>query len=129
VLGALLVGIIAGALTLAIGQVAFALTRPKALRAVIAALFAIPAAIAGYHTVLGISQIGVPSLFWRDVFAWTGAIVISGTAWMRMTVLAEPLPLQSGHEARDDTQQVLAAATHEGYSLSYRRRAERVRHG
>ena len=76
VLGAFLVGIVAGALTLGIGQVAFALARPLALRAVIAAAFAAPAAIAGYHTVLGLSQIGVPSLLWREIFAWVGAIVI-----------------------------------------------------
>jgi hypothetical protein len=66
--GALLVGVVTGALTLGIGQVAFAFVRPIALRAVIATAFAVPAAIAGYHTVLGLSQIGVPSLLWRDVF-------------------------------------------------------------
>jgi hypothetical protein len=52
VIGALLVGIVAGALTLGIGQVAFAVVRPVALRAVIAAAFAVPAAFAGYHAVL-----------------------------------------------------------------------------
>ena len=96
VIGALLVGIVAGALTLGIGQIAFAVVRPLPLRAAIAAAFAVPAAIAGYHAVLGLSQIGVPSLVWREVFAWIGAIFIGGTAWARMTVFAEPLPLRSG---------------------------------
>ena len=73
VIGALLVGIVAGALTLGVGQIAFAVVRPLPLRAAIAAAFAIPAAIAGYHAVLGLSQIGVPSLVWREVFAWIGA--------------------------------------------------------
>ena len=114
VLGALLVGVIAGALTLGVGQVAFALVRPMILRAIIAAAFAVPAAIAGYHTVLGLSQIGVPSLLWREVFAWTGAIMIGCMAWARMTVLAEPLPLRPARAASDDSQRVLAAATHEG---------------
>jgi hypothetical protein len=63
VLGALLVGIVVGALTLGLGQIAFALVKPIPLRAAIAAAFAVPAAIAGYHAVLGLSQIGVPSLF------------------------------------------------------------------
>lgn len=45
VIGALLVGIVAGALTLGIGQIAFAVVRPLFLRAVIAAAFAVPAAI------------------------------------------------------------------------------------
>ena len=85
VVGALLVGIVAGALTLAIGQIAFAVVRPLILRAAIAAAFAVPAAIAGYHAVLGLSQIGVPSLIWREVFAWIGAIFIGGTAWARMS--------------------------------------------
>ena len=79
VLGALLVGIVTGAVTPVIGQIAFAVVRPPVLRAVIAASFAIPAAIAGYHAVLGLSKIGVPSLVWREVFAWIGALFIGGT--------------------------------------------------
>ena len=85
-----------------------------ALRAVIAAAFAVPAAIAGYHAVLGLSQIGVPSLVWREVFAWIGAIVIGGTAWARMTVFAEPLPLRSSGASRNEPQPVLTGATHQG---------------
>lgn len=107
VLGALLVGLVVGALTLGVGQIAFALVKPIPLRAAIAAAFAIPAAIAGYHAVLGLSQIGVPSLFWRESFAWVGAIVIGCTAWARMTVLAEPLPLRRGEPTTDQPQPVL----------------------
>ena len=114
VIGALLVGIVAGALTLGIGQIAFAVVRPLPLRAAIAAAFAIPAAIAGYHAVLGLSQIGVPSLVWREVFAWIGALFIGGTAWARMTVFAEPLPLRSGGASQNEPQPVLTAATREG---------------
>jgi hypothetical protein len=93
ILGALLTGIGAGALTLVLGQVAFAVVRPLILRVMISAAFAIPAAIAGYHAVLGLSQIGMPPLIWREVFAWIGAILTGSTAWARMTVLTEPLPL------------------------------------
>jgi hypothetical protein len=114
VIGALVVGTVAGALTLGIGQVAFAVVRPVALRAVIAAAFAVPAAIAGYHAVLGLSQIGVPSLVWREVFAWIGAIFIGGTAWARMAVFAEPLPLRSSGASRNHPQPVLTGATHQG---------------
>jgi hypothetical protein len=113
-LGALFVGIVVGALTLAVGQVAFAVVKPMTLRAAIAAAFAIPAAIAGYHAVLRLSQIGVPSLFWRESFAWVGAIVIGCTAWARMTVLAEPLPLRPGGASVDEPQPALTAATREG---------------
>jgi hypothetical protein len=114
VIGALLVGVVSGALTLAFGQIAFAVVRPLILRATIAAAFAIPAAIAGYHAVLGLSQIGVPSLIWREVFAWIGALFIGGTAWARITVFAEPLPLRPAGATQDGPQPILTAATREG---------------
>ena len=113
IIGALLVGIVAGALTLGVGQIAFAVARPLPLRAAIAAAFAVPAAIAGYNAVLGLSQIGVPSLLWRELFAWIGAIFIGVTAWMRMTVFAEPLPLRPGGAPQNEPQPLLTAATHE----------------
>jgi len=114
VIGALLVGVVAGALTLAFGQIAFAVVRPLILRAAIAAAFAIPAAIAGYHAVLGLSQIGVPSLIWREVFAWIGALFVGGTAWARMTIFAEPLPLRSAGASQNPPQPLLTGATREG---------------
>ena len=93
ILGSLFTGIGTGALALVIGQIAFAVIRSLTFRVIVAAAFTIPAAIAGYHAVLGLSQIGMPSLIWCEVFAWIGAILIGSTAWARMTVLAEPLPL------------------------------------
>lgn len=114
ILGAPLVGIAAGAVTLAIGQTAFAITRPLALRAVIAAAFAIPAAIAGYHVVLVMSQVGMPSLVWREVFACLGALVIGGTAWTRLTVFAEPRPLQTSGVVQSAPHAALSAATRDG---------------
>jgi hypothetical protein len=84
------VAIPAGVFTLVIGQTAFAFARSALLRAMIAAAFAVPAAVAGYRVVHGLSQIEVPSLLWRDAFAWIGAIAIGTTAWTRMTIFAEP---------------------------------------
>jgi hypothetical protein len=110
VLGASLVGIAAGAVALAIGQTAFAMTRSVILRAAIAAAFAIPAAVAGYHVVLVMSQIGVPSLAWREVFACLGALFIGGTAWTRLTVFTEPRPLEPGGVMENTPQPVLTAA-------------------
>lgn len=91
VIGALVVGVAVGALILFVGQIAFASVRPLILRAAIALLYAVPAAIAGYHAVLGLSQIGVPSLLWREVFAWIGALFIGGTAWARMSLFVPPV--------------------------------------
>jgi hypothetical protein len=111
VLGAFIVGIVAGAVTLAIGRISFVVVRAPVLRATIAVAFAIPAAIAGYHAVLGLSQIGVPSLIWGEVFAWIGSLCIGGTAWARMTVFAEPLPLRPGGASQNNSHPVLTGAT------------------
>jgi hypothetical protein len=92
VIGAIVVGVVASALTLAAGQTVFAASRSPFIRAAIALLFAAPAAIAGYSATLGLAQIGVPSAGWREAFAVIGAILVGGTAWARMTLLADPLP-------------------------------------
>lgn len=89
-LGTPLVAVAAGGITLTIARMAFAMTRSPILRAVIAALFALPATLAGYHVSLALGQIGVPSLVWQEVFACLGAGVIGGTAWMRLTIFREP---------------------------------------
>ena len=114
VVGALLIGIAAGALTLAVGQTAFAIGRSPILRIAIAAVFAVPAAIAGYHVVLAMSQIGVPSLAWREVFACLGAVFVGGTAWTRLAVFSEPRPLEPGRVERSSPQAVFTAAARDG---------------
>lgn len=101
-------------MALGAGQVAFALVKPIPLRAAIIAAFTIAAAIAGHHAVLRLSLIGVPSPFWREAFAWVGAIVIGCTAWARMTVLAETLPLKLDGATADKPLPVLTPATGEG---------------
>jgi hypothetical protein len=53
VIGAIIVAVLAGATTLAIGQIAFATVRSPLLRAAIGLLYAVPATIAGYHATLG----------------------------------------------------------------------------
>ena len=112
VVGALIVGIAAGAVTLAVGQTAFSIARSLILRAAIAAVFAIPAAVAGYHVVLAMSQIGVP-MAWREVFACLGAVFIGGTAWTRLTVFAAPSPSEPGRVVENAAQPVLTTATRE----------------
>ena len=113
VVGASIVGIAAGAVTLAVGQTAFSIARSLILRAAIAAVFAIPAAIAGYHVVLVMSQIAVPSMAWREVFACLGAVFIGGTAWTRLTVFAAPSPAEPGRVVENAPQPVLTTATRE----------------
>ncbi len=114
VLGTPLVAVAAGGMSLAIAQIAFAMTRSPILRAIIAAVFALPATFAGYHVVLAMAQVGVPSLVWREVFACVGAVFIGGTAWTRLAVFTEPRPVEPDRAVGDSLQPVLAAATREG---------------
>ncbi len=81
-IGAIIVAVLAGAATLAIGQIAFATVRSPLLRTAIGLLYAVPATIAGYHATLGLAHIGVPAESWREAFAVVGAILIGGTAWV-----------------------------------------------
>ncbi|MET4349530.1 hypothetical protein [Bradyrhizobium sp. RT9a] len=113
VFGALLIGIASGALTLAAGQVAVALSRSLALHVAIATVFAVPAAIAGYHVVFALSQIGMPSLAWREALSCGGAVCIGGAAWARLTLFAELRPFGSAGVAEKVPRPVLPAATHE----------------
>jgi hypothetical protein len=114
VLGALIVGVAAGGVTLAIAQIAFAVTRSLFLRAVIAAAFALPATLAGYHVALAMAQLGVPSPAWQQVFACLGSVFIGGTAWTRLTGFTELQPVEPGRAIGTSPQPVLAAATRKG---------------
>jgi hypothetical protein len=102
------VGFAGGAVTLVAGQAAFAVVKSPVLRGAIALLFATPAAIAGYHATLGLAHIGVPSASWCEVFAMLGAILVGGTAFVRIGAMTSqpasgqidaPAPVQSGLKA------------------------------
>ncbi len=114
VIGALLIGTAGGALTLVLGQSVVAITRSSTLRIAIAAAFAVPAAVAGYHLVFALSQIGVPSLAWREALACLGAVCIGGTAWTRLTVFVETRPFEPVGAVEKPSPPILTAATREG---------------
>ncbi len=88
--GAITVAIIAGGVTLTIGQIAFATIRSPLIRGAIGLLYAVPAVIAGYNGTLGFAQMGVPSAGWRVTFAVIGAVAVGGTAWARMALFVPP---------------------------------------
>jgi hypothetical protein len=90
-LGAGLVALIAGGATLAAGQLMFAWVRVPILRAAIALLFAVPAAIAGYHATLGIAHIALSHGALSDALASIGAALVGAMAWSRMAVYLPPL--------------------------------------
>jgi len=89
-LGAILVGFVAGGFTLVVGQYAFSAVRAPIVRLVIGLPFAVPAARAGYDVTLALSHIGIPSEWWREPFAMLGAIAVGSAAWARVSVLSEP---------------------------------------
>ena len=89
-IGAIIVGVVAGAVTLLLGQVAFATVRSPLIRGTIALFFAVPAALAGYHAALGLAHVVIPGEGWRDAIAVVAAITVAATAWLRMTLFASP---------------------------------------
>ena len=66
--------------------------RSPFIRAGIALLFAVPAAIAGYYAALGVAHICIPAEGWSQAMALIGAIVVAATAWTRM-MLSAPRPM------------------------------------
>ena len=88
--GALLVALMAGVLTLTIGRTAFALMPSAFLRALIALSFAVPAAVAGYAATFGLIQLSVASHPWCSAFGAVGALLTGGTAFTRITAPCPP---------------------------------------
>jgi hypothetical protein len=73
---AVLVGLVAGMLTAAVGRVAFAAAPCVIVRLMIMTMFVLPSAIAGYHGVHGLAWFAAPSTFWRGVLGWVGAVLV-----------------------------------------------------
>ena len=89
-IGAVASAFFAGALTLILGQIAFATIRSTPVRLALGALYALPAGVAGYHAIKDLSEIGSAGETWTLVFAWVGAVIVGVTAWARVAALAGP---------------------------------------
>ena len=86
VIGALIVGFLAGGATLALGQIGFVSTRTPMIRAIIGLLYAVPATVAGYQVSFALAGIGMSTGGWQTAFAVVGAILSGVTAFSRMTL-------------------------------------------
>ena len=86
----IIIGVIAGSIVLVLGRVAFAWVRSPVMRAALALLFAVPAAVAGYHAARGLAYLFVPAEAWRDAIAIAGAIVVAATAGVRLAIPPPP---------------------------------------
>jgi hypothetical protein len=82
--GAIVLGLLAAAFTLVIGQTIFSLVRTPVLRIAVALMSAVPAALAGYYATFRLSGLTITSVPWRQVFAVIGAVVIGVTVWARL---------------------------------------------
>lgn len=97
--GAVFAGLVAAALTLAVGQGLFMLVRPIWARLLVALVFVAPAALAGFHASLGVARAVMPSETWQLIFAVIGGIAVGITAFIRVAGLAAPGPSE-GNLAR-----------------------------
>ncbi|EHK54337.1 hypothetical protein [Allomesorhizobium alhagi] len=86
--GAILVGIVAAAATLAIGHLLIAFARSMWLKLIVAVAFVAPAAIAGFHATHGIVKNLMPSDAWQIAFSVIGAVAVGITAFVRVVGMA-----------------------------------------
>ena len=86
VLASGLIAVVVGACVLALGQLLLATMRVPLMRAGIALVFAVPAAVAGYHATLGIAHICIPAGTLSQILAFAGAALVGGTAWSRIAI-------------------------------------------
>ncbi len=89
VLGAVIVGLLAGAATLVIGQRLICSARSPSLRFLLTFLFAAPAGVAGYHAVHGIMAVSPTAPGWHELLSVAGGLLVGLVAWKRMAVLAK----------------------------------------
>lgn len=86
--GAILIGLVAAAATLAVGQLVMMFVRPVWLKLIVAIAFVAPAAIAGFHATHGIVKHLMPSEAWQMTFSVIGAIAVGITALVRVAGMA-----------------------------------------
>lgn len=86
VIGAIAIGLFAGALTLVLGQILLATIRSPVLRFTLTFAYAAPAALAGYSVMHGLTGIGGTADGWRQIFGIIGAVIVALVAWSRMNV-------------------------------------------
>lgn len=91
-IGAGVVGFIAGVITLSAGQLLFSWMRSPALRVLTAALFAAPAAVVGYSVVHRIMVAGDATATWAIVLGMIGAAVTGGVAVAKVSALTPDGP-------------------------------------
>ncbi len=83
-IGAGLVGLFSAGVAFGILAVLFETIRSPAIRLIVALVFAVPAAVAGYALVHGVTKEAVSSEIWRQIFCIVGGGCVGIAAWMRL---------------------------------------------
>jgi len=89
-IGAVVVGFLAGSALLVLGQMVFATVRTPWMRVLIGLIYAAPAAVAGYQLCCQLAGIGMSGGAWQQIFAAAGAIVVGLTTFARMALFVPP---------------------------------------
>ena len=90
-IGAGIVGVVAGAAAFGVLALLFSTLRSPILRVAVTIAFVAPAAVAGYALVHGIARQAVPSEIWRQIFCVIGGIAVGTSAWLRLAA-----PIETG---------------------------------
>jgi len=85
---ALVAAALAAIATIAIAQIALGAVKPDIGRTAIGLIFALPAAVAGYHAVHGIAAATMPTSTWQIAVSLIGSSVIAVASWTHWTRLA-----------------------------------------
>jgi len=89
---AVLLGTVAGILTLGIGQLVFVVAQATWLRLLVGIIYVVPAGIAGYYAALRFAELGPTSEVWKVAIAAVGATAVGVTALARLAALV-PTPV------------------------------------
>ena len=87
-MGAGIIGFIAGAMAYGLLSVLFVPLRSPVARIAVGLVFALPAAGAGYALVSGISANAIPSELWRFMFCALGGFLVGAAAFTRLSIPA-----------------------------------------
>ena len=87
-IGASIIGFIAGAMAYGLLSVLFVSLRSPATRITVGLIFALPANGAGYALVSRISANAIPSELWRLIFCALGGFLVGAAAFTRLSIPA-----------------------------------------
>jgi len=93
--GAGLVGLVAAGVAFGILALLFDTLRQPTLRLIVALIFAVPAAVAGYALVYGVTKEAVPSEVWRQIFCIVGGGFVGVSALMRLAAPLDTRPTRA----------------------------------